>query len=168
MTQTELDALLAAAIDRARAVGIPVSRRICPQVRLNRRARTRFGCCVRRDGEYTIELSALLARELEGQGVRPGPVLAIPHGHPPAPAGKQPGRGGSDPSGTAGDQRVFHRFPPLSVNFPQLRLIVIRRPYYTFSPPSLQGETRLIKTGPSDAKRSCYHGACCVIISPLH
>ena len=63
MTQGEIDKLLARAIAQARAVRIPVSDRICPQVRLNRRARTRFGCCVRKDGAYTIELSARLARE---------------------------------------------------------------------------------------------------------
>lgn len=63
MTQKYIDGLLALAIAQARAVKIPVSQDICPQVRLNRRARTRFGCCVRRDGGYTIELSAQLARE---------------------------------------------------------------------------------------------------------
>ena len=61
MTQGEIDKLLARVIAQARAIRIPVSDRICPQVRLNRRARTRFGCCVRRDGAYTIELSAQLA-----------------------------------------------------------------------------------------------------------
>ena len=63
MTQGELDQLLARVIAQARAVGIPVSDRICPQVRLNRRARTRFGCCIRRGGTYTVELSARLADE---------------------------------------------------------------------------------------------------------
>ena len=63
MTQEELDKLLARVTAQARAVKIPVSDRICPQVRLNRRARTRFGCCIRRDGEYIIELSARLAEE---------------------------------------------------------------------------------------------------------
>ena len=63
MTHRELDKLLALVIAQAKAIKIPVSDRICPQVRVNRRARTRFGCCIRRDGAYTIELSALLARE---------------------------------------------------------------------------------------------------------
>ena len=63
MTQEELDKLLARVIAQARAIKIPVSDRVCPQVRLNRRARTRFGCCIRKDGAYTIELSAQLARE---------------------------------------------------------------------------------------------------------
>lgn len=67
MTQTYIDGLLALAAAQARAVKIPVSREIDPHVRLNRRARTRFGCCVRRDGRYAIELSAQLA-EQGGEG----------------------------------------------------------------------------------------------------
>ncbi len=63
MTQEYIDGLLALAVSQARAVKIPVSQNICPQVRLNRRARTRFGCCIRKDGAYTIELSAKLAEE---------------------------------------------------------------------------------------------------------
>ena len=63
MTQAYIDGLLALAVAQARAVKIPVSREIDPQVRLNRRARTRFGCCVFRDGRYTIELSAQLAEQ---------------------------------------------------------------------------------------------------------
>lgn len=63
MTQSYLDGLLAKAVALARAVRIPVSGDICPQVRLNRRARTRFGCCIRKDGAYTIELSAQLASQ---------------------------------------------------------------------------------------------------------
>ena len=63
MTQAHIDGLLARAIALARAVRIPVSPDICPQVRLNRRARTRFGCCVRGDGGCIIELSVQLARQ---------------------------------------------------------------------------------------------------------
>ncbi len=63
MTQEHIDGLLAKAAALARAVRIPVSRSICPQVQINRRARTRFGCCLRRDGRYTVELSAQLAEE---------------------------------------------------------------------------------------------------------
>lgn len=63
MTQAYIDGLLALAIAQARALKIPVSREIDPSVRLNRRARTRFGCCIRREGKYTIELSARLAEE---------------------------------------------------------------------------------------------------------
>ena len=61
MTQGEIDKLLARVIAQARAVKIPVSEYICPQVRLNRRARTRFGCCIRQGGTYTVELSSRLA-----------------------------------------------------------------------------------------------------------
>lgn len=61
MTQAYIDGLLALAAAQARAVKIPVSSEIDPRVRLNRRARTRFGCCVRKNGIYTIELSARLA-----------------------------------------------------------------------------------------------------------
>lgn len=63
MTQGELDGLLARVIAQARAARVPVSERIDPRVRLNRRAKTRFGCCIRRDGRYTIELAERLARE---------------------------------------------------------------------------------------------------------
>lgn len=63
MTQEYIDALLSKAIALAKAVRVPVSQDICPQVRLNRRARTRFGCCIRREGRCTIELSAKLAEQ---------------------------------------------------------------------------------------------------------
>ena len=69
MTQEYIDGLLALAIAQARAVNIPVSRDILPQVRLNRRARTRFGCCVRQGGTYTIELSDRLARQGEERAI---------------------------------------------------------------------------------------------------
>lgn len=63
MTQKYIDGLMALVIAQARAVKIPVSGDIDPQVRLNRRARTRFGCCIRKNGSYTIELSAKLAEQ---------------------------------------------------------------------------------------------------------
>ncbi len=63
MTQKYIDGLMALVIAQARAIRIPVSREIDPHVRLNRRARTRFGCCIRRNGAYAIELSAKLAEE---------------------------------------------------------------------------------------------------------
>lgn len=63
MTQRELDGLLVRVVEQARRIGIPVSPSIAPHVRLNRRARTRFGCCIRRDGAYTIELSERLVRD---------------------------------------------------------------------------------------------------------
>ena len=63
MTQGETDKLLARVIAQARTIRIPVPERVCPQVRLNRRAKTRFGCCIRKGGAYIIELSARLAGE---------------------------------------------------------------------------------------------------------
>ena len=57
------DRLLEQVLDQARALSIPVSPHIAPQVEVNRRARTRFGCCLRREGGYVIQLSARL---LEG------------------------------------------------------------------------------------------------------
>ena len=67
----EFDALLARAVEQARALGIPVSARISPRVAVNRRAVTRFGCCIRRGGEYVIELSErLLEAEERAWGIR--------------------------------------------------------------------------------------------------
>ena len=63
MTHEDLDGLLERVIVQARRIGIHVSRGIDPHVRLNRRARTGFGCCIRRDVTYTIELSQRLARD---------------------------------------------------------------------------------------------------------
>ena len=60
-TRNDADALLAAVIRQAKALGIPVSGRIDPHVRINTRAKTRFGCC---SGSwlagFTVELSAAL------------------------------------------------------------------------------------------------------------
>lgn len=55
--QTTLNTLLAAVIEQARAAGVPVSGQIDPVVRVNHRARTRFGCCIQKNGRYYIELS---------------------------------------------------------------------------------------------------------------
>ena len=72
MGQEELDRLLALVIEQAAALGIPVSRRICPHVAVNRRARTRLGCCRSQSGRHTIELSAPL---LEAVGPGKYPVV---------------------------------------------------------------------------------------------
>ncbi len=53
----DLDSMLQEVVAQARAVGIPVSRKILPHVVVNGRAKTRFGCCKKRDGVYTIEVS---------------------------------------------------------------------------------------------------------------
>ena len=50
----DFDALLARVAGQARALGLPVSRRIDPHVAVNRRAVTRFGCCIQRGKGYTI------------------------------------------------------------------------------------------------------------------
>ena len=56
----DFDALLALVLEQARALGIPVSPAIEPRVEVNRRAVSRFGCCVRRGRRYAIQLSACL------------------------------------------------------------------------------------------------------------
>ncbi len=57
----QLDPLLQAVIAQVRALGIPAAKNICPQVRLNARAKKRFGCCIGSPKlGFTIELSAAL------------------------------------------------------------------------------------------------------------
>ncbi len=63
MTQRNIDRLLLTVLEQARALKIPISSRVAPHVRLNRRARNRFGCCIRGEDGYVIELSARLAEE---------------------------------------------------------------------------------------------------------
>lgn len=56
-----LPELLALVLRQARALGIPVSGNIAPAVRLNTRAKKRFGCCIgSRKSGFVIELSAAL------------------------------------------------------------------------------------------------------------
>lgn len=62
----DIDALLAQVVREARAVGIPVSKHISPQVKLNRRAVARFGCCRKVGDVCYIELSARLLEAGEG------------------------------------------------------------------------------------------------------
>lgn len=57
----DCDALLRAVLWEAEALGIPVSRNIDPQVKLNRRAARRFGCCRFREGRFEIEVAQRLA-----------------------------------------------------------------------------------------------------------
>lgn len=56
----DLDALLRAVLEEARQIGIPLSDNIFPHVAINRRAKTRFGCCRKVGDNYLIELSHLL------------------------------------------------------------------------------------------------------------
>ena len=59
--QNDVDALLTQVIRQAEALGIPVSTRIDPHVRLNTRAKTRFGCCKgNRTTGFIIEIAAAL------------------------------------------------------------------------------------------------------------
>ena len=57
-----LDVLLQQVIAQARALNIPISDRIQPHVRINRRATGRFGACFanKRDGTFLIEISDML------------------------------------------------------------------------------------------------------------
>lgn len=56
----DFNRLLETVIAEARAVGVPVSDAILPQVTINRRAKTRFGSCCNMDGTFVIELSNAL------------------------------------------------------------------------------------------------------------
>lgn len=60
MTQVDVDGMLARVIAQARALKIPVGGPIEPSVVLNGRATGRFGCCRRKNGVFTIELSLRL------------------------------------------------------------------------------------------------------------
>lgn len=53
----EMDDLLQVVLEEARSAGIPVSNAIHPVVQINRRALTRFGCCVYKNGIFTIQIS---------------------------------------------------------------------------------------------------------------
>ncbi len=57
MTQPELNALFASLAGELRALGIPLSKDIDPQPAINTRAQRRLGCCVHREGRYTIQVS---------------------------------------------------------------------------------------------------------------
>lgn len=55
----DVDTLLQIVVAEARALGIPVSNSILPEVLINTRAKTRFGrCIVSADGSCRIELAA--------------------------------------------------------------------------------------------------------------
>lgn len=54
MTQEELNAQLAALAEELRGMGVPISREISPQVEVNSRAQRRLGCCIQKEGAFTI------------------------------------------------------------------------------------------------------------------
>ena len=57
----DCDGLLREVMAEAAALKIPFSPRIDPEVRINRRAATRFGCCIYKDGRYVIEVAQRVA-----------------------------------------------------------------------------------------------------------
>ena len=59
-SRMDFDAALQHVLEQVRAAGIPASAQIDPQVRVNTRAKKRYGRCIFRDGRYEIELSARL------------------------------------------------------------------------------------------------------------
>ena len=61
MTDTnDFDRLMLLVMKQAKAAKLPISANIDPHVRINTRAKKRFGQCTCRSGQYTIELSAIL------------------------------------------------------------------------------------------------------------
>lgn len=65
MTQEELNAQLAALAEELRGMGVPISREISPQVEVNSRAQRRLGCCIQKEGAFTIQVSARLLDQPE-------------------------------------------------------------------------------------------------------
>lgn len=65
MEQRELDRLMADTCEKIRALDIPVSKRLFPEVRVNARAKRRLGCCFFQDGWYKIEVSADILEDRE-------------------------------------------------------------------------------------------------------
>ena len=63
MEKQELDALLAELSVQLRELGIPLGKHISPQVEVNTRAQRRLGCCVCREGRFTIQVSARLLED---------------------------------------------------------------------------------------------------------
>lgn len=57
MTQPELDALFTGLRRELEGLGLPLSREIDPQPVINTRAKRRLGCCIRREGQFTIQVS---------------------------------------------------------------------------------------------------------------
>lgn len=64
--RSRLDRLLAQVIAQAQALCIPISPGIQPCVAVNRRAKTRFGCCRTIPQGYVIEVSQLLLQAQDG------------------------------------------------------------------------------------------------------
>lgn len=58
----DCDALLGQVMEQAKALKIPFSPLVVPQVVINRRAATRFGCCRWTGGKYVIEIAERIAQ----------------------------------------------------------------------------------------------------------
>ena len=56
----DFDSLLTVVTAQAKAVGVPVSDKIDGHIRINKRAKKRFGRCTAVNGRYVIELSEML------------------------------------------------------------------------------------------------------------
>ncbi len=65
MTEKEVSALMAELADALKGLGIPVSSKILPDVRINSRAKRRLGCCYDRVGIFEIEVSSSLLEKPE-------------------------------------------------------------------------------------------------------
>ena len=61
----DFNALLQTVIAEAKAIRIPISDLIQPDILVNRRAKKRFGQCILKNGVYTIELSERLCNAPE-------------------------------------------------------------------------------------------------------
>jgi len=60
MTDLRIEQLLDRVMTEAKALKIPFSAAICRPVIINSRAIRRLGCCIRKNGTFTIELSSAL------------------------------------------------------------------------------------------------------------
>lgn len=65
VTQTELDQMMADLASQLKTLGIPLSPQVNPQVQINTRAKRRLGCCIRREGRFTIQVSVRLLENRE-------------------------------------------------------------------------------------------------------
>ena len=57
----DCDGLLRKVMEQASALQIPFSEKLDTRVRINRRAVTRFGCCIYKEGKYVIEVAERVA-----------------------------------------------------------------------------------------------------------
>ncbi len=65
MELSALDQALHALWEELHSLGIPVSKKLAPHVRVNTRAKRRLGCCYFISGSCAIEVSARVAEDPE-------------------------------------------------------------------------------------------------------